>query len=50
MMFNENASVEDNTEEMTQAIAEVKSGQVTYAVRDTQMRCVDIKENDLSEF
>ena len=26
MMFNENASVEDNTEEMTQAIAEVKSG------------------------
>ncbi|MBQ4164404.1 MAG: DAK2 domain-containing protein, partial [Turicibacter sp.] len=34
MMFNENASVEDNTEEMTQAISEVKSGQVTYAVRD----------------
>ena len=46
MMFNENASVEDNTEEMTQAIAEVKSGQVTYAVRDTQMNGVDIKEND----
>lgn len=46
MMFNENASVEDNTEEMNQAITEVKSGQVTYAVRDTQMNGVDIKEND----
>ena len=46
MMFNENATVEDNTEEMTQAISEVKSGQVTYAVRDTQMNGVDIKEND----
>lgn len=46
MMFNENATVEDNTFEMTQAISEVKSGQVTYAVRDTQMNGVDIKEND----
>ena len=46
MMFNEHASVEDNTEEMNQAITEVKSGQVTYAVRDTQMNGVDIKEND----
>ena len=27
MMFNEHASVEDNTEEMNQAITEVKSGQ-----------------------
>lgn len=46
MMFNEHASVEDNTEEMNQAITEVKSGQVTYAVRDTQMNGVDINEND----
>ena len=46
MMFNEHASVEDNLEEMNQAITEVKSGQVTYAVRDTQMNGVDIKEND----
>ena len=46
MMFNEHASVEDNIEEMNQAITEVKSGQVTYAVRDTQMNGVDIKEND----
>ncbi len=46
IMFNENASVEENTSVMTQAISEVKSGQVTYAVRDTQMNGVDIKEND----
>ena len=46
MMFNEHASVEDNTEEMNQAITEVKSGQVTYAVRDTQINGVHIKEND----
>lgn len=46
MMFNENAPIEDNEEEMTAAIKEVKSGQVTYAVRDTQMNGVDIKQND----
>ena len=46
IMFNENAQVEENVEVMTQAITEVKSGQVTYAVRDTQMNGVDIKEND----
>ena len=46
MMFNEHATIEDNTEEMTKAISEVKSGQVTYAVRDTQMNGIEIKEND----
>lgn len=46
MMFNHQASLEDNTEDMTQAITEVKSGQVTYAVRNTQMNGVEIKEND----
>lgn len=46
MMFNEGASLETNTEDMTQAISEVKTGQVTYAVRDTQMNGVEIKEND----
>lgn len=46
VMFNENASIDENMEVMTQAITEVKSGQVTYAVRDTQMNGVEIKEND----
>ena len=46
MMFNEHGSLESNTKEMSQAITEVKSGQVTYAVRDTQMNGIEIKEND----
>lgn len=46
IMFNESASTDENTEVMMQAITEVKSGQVTYAVRDTQMNGVEIKEND----
>ena len=45
-MFYDKAPIEDNIEEMTQAITEVKSGQVTYAVRNTQMNGVAIKEND----
>lgn len=46
IMFNESVSTDENMEVMTQAITEVKSGQVTYAVRDTQMNGVEIKEND----
>ncbi|MGL4335508.1 MAG: DAK2 domain-containing protein [Turicibacter sp.] len=46
VMFNGNATVEENKEVMSQAVTEVKSGQVTYAVRDTQMNGVEIKEND----
>ncbi|MCL1949404.1 MAG: DAK2 domain-containing protein [Turicibacter sp.] len=46
MMFNDQGNLEDNLESMNQALSEVKSGQVTYAVRDTSMNGVDIKEND----
>lgn len=46
MMFNDQAPIEDNEKEMTKALAEVKSGQITYAVRDTAMNGVEIKEND----
>ena len=45
-MFNEGASMDSNVEDMTEAINEVKSGQITYAVRNTQMNGIDIKEND----
>ncbi|WP_134684497.1 DAK2 domain-containing protein [Brevibacillus migulae] len=44
--FNGGASLEENTAAMTEAIASVKTGQVTYAVRDTKMGDVDIKEGD----
>ncbi|HZG15674.1 MAG TPA: DAK2 domain-containing protein [Candidatus Bathyarchaeia archaeon] len=44
--FNGGVSLEENTAAMTDAIASVKTGQVTYAVRDTKMGDVDIKEGD----
>ena len=40
-------SVEDNTARMTEEIKNVKSGQVTYAVRDTELDGKVIKENDI---
>jgi len=44
--FNGGSSLEENTAAMTDAIASVKTGQVTHAVRDTKMGDVDIKEGD----
>ncbi len=38
--------VEQNTENMIQEMSAVKSGQVTYAVRDTNMDGKDIKQGD----
>ena len=40
-------SVEQNLEDMKEVIASVKTGQVTYAVRDTEMDGKVIKENDI---
>ncbi len=39
-------SAEDNKETMVEAISTVKTGQVTYAVRDTEIDGFEIKEND----
>ena len=44
--FDPDASVEDNTSNMTSEIANVKTGQVTYAVRDTNIDGKEIKIND----
>ena len=46
MSFDETASIDDNLEAMTEAIQNVKTGEVTYAVRDTSINGVDIKAND----
>ena len=37
---------EENKEAMVEAIATVKTGQVTYAVRDTEIDGFEIREND----
>ena len=46
LAFNPEASVEDNKSSMTEAFAHVKTGQVTFAVRDTSIDGVEIKKDD----
>ena len=45
--FNPEASIEENREEMTAAAEQVKTGQVTFAVRDTVFEDKEIKEGDI---
>ena len=45
--FNEALSAEDNTANMTEAASFVKSGEVTYAVRDTSIDGKEIKNGDI---
>ena len=47
LAFNEDNSIEENVNDMTAAINTVKTGQVTYAVRDTSMNGLDIKKDDI---
>ena len=44
--FLPDCSPEENKEAMTEAISMVKTGQVTYAVRDTELDGFTIREND----
>jgi len=46
LAFNPQATVEENKNNMTEAYAHVKTGQVTFAVRDTSIDGVDIKKDD----
>ncbi|MBQ7488378.1 MAG: DAK2 domain-containing protein [Clostridia bacterium] len=45
--FNPDASPEENLEEMTAAAQQVKTGQITYAVRDTVFEDKEISEGDI---
>ena len=45
--FNPDASAEENLEEMTAAAQQVKTGQITYAVRDTVFEDKEISEGDI---
>ena len=44
--FMPDQSVEENTEAMMAAVEDLKTAQVTYAVRDTEMDGIDIKKGD----
>ncbi|GBF12201.1 DAK2 domain-containing protein [Tepidibacillus infernus] len=46
LSFNPNASLEENKELMVEALAHVKTGQVTYAVRDSKFEGMEIKAGD----
>lgn len=46
MAFDETADIDTNIAEMSEAISSVKTGEVTYAVRDTSISGVEIKAND----
>lgn len=45
--FNPEGSVEDNINNFEEAIANVATGQVTYAVRDTSINGIEIHQNDI---
>lgn len=46
LAFQANATAERNAASMEEAIGGVQSGQVTYAVRDSQIDGIDIREGD----
>ncbi len=46
IMFNPEVSVEENLAEMNAAVEHVKTGQVTYAIKDTTYEGLEIKEGD----
>ncbi|MCD1147103.1 DAK2 domain-containing protein [Peptoniphilus sp. KCTC 25270] len=46
LVFNEELDPEENFETMVEAIGEIKTAQVTYAVRDTDMNGVKIHKDD----
>ncbi|MEK4485138.1 DAK2 domain-containing protein [Psychrobacillus sp. FSL H8-0484] len=46
LAFNAQVTVEENQKNMTAAFAHVKTGQITFAVRDTSIDGVEIKKDD----
>ncbi|NYB74444.1 MULTISPECIES: DAK2 domain-containing protein [Sedimentibacter] len=47
LAFKDEASVEENIKAMIDAVSEVKTGQVTYAVRDTVFDDMEIKKDEI---
>lgn len=46
-MFNSEAEVDENCEELMELLDTVKTGSVTYAVRDTEMDGIEIREGNM---
>lgn len=46
MVFDQNNTIDENFEDMTRAIQGMKAGEITYAVRDTEIKGVKIESGD----
>ncbi|MGE4320639.1 MAG: DAK2 domain-containing protein [Acholeplasmataceae bacterium] len=46
MAFDPTQEIDDNIEEMTEIVSKMRSGEITYAVRDTELGGVQIKKGD----
>lgn len=46
MRFDPTCSFDENLDQMNEVLSEVKSGEVTFAVRDTQIKGIEIKQGD----
>ena len=46
IMFNVEATPEENFEEMKAALSNVKSGEITFAIRDSEINGVKVKKDD----
>ena len=46
MMFNPEAKLEENVEQMNEALGSVQSGAITFSIKDTVIEGVDIKKDD----
>ena len=46
IMFNPDVSLDENIENMTEAVSAVRTGQVTYAIKDTTYDGLEIHAND----
>lgn len=46
IMFNPDTSLDENIADMKEAVENVKTGQVTFAIKDTNIDGVEIKAND----
>ncbi len=46
VVFNQNANIDEVVEEMKTAISHVKSGEITYSIRDTELNGIKIETDD----
>jgi uncharacterized protein len=46
LAFNPSAEIDDNVEAMSEALSHVKTGQITFAVRDTSIDGLEIEKDD----